>query len=37
VAGSGPEVQIRLAIEDDLFSGAFEPRLYRQHDHLTVI
>jgi hypothetical protein len=37
VAGRGPGVQIRLALEDDLFSGAFEPQLYRQHDHLTVI
>jgi hypothetical protein len=37
VAGRGPAVQIRLAIEDDLFSGAFEPQLCRQHDHMTVI
>jgi hypothetical protein len=27
---------VRLAIEDDLLSGAFAPQLYRQHDHLTV-
>lgn len=36
-AGRRRGVRIRLAIEGHLFSGAFEPQLYLQQDHMTVI